>query len=180
MPTIYSSKVRLRAVERTDLPLFVAWLNDPEVAEGLLISYPMSMAEEERWFDHMLTTPAAQHPMVIEIRDEEQWVPVGNCAFHEIDWRNRFAEIGIFIGEKRFWNRGVGTTVMKMMLKHGFETINLHRIYLHVFSTNPRAIRSYEKAGFVHEGRMRESRYQNGAYADTLIMSVLRHEWKEE
>lgn len=180
MPTIYGQNVRLRAVERTDLPLFVAWLNDPEVAEGLLISYPMSMAEEERWFENMVTTPAAQHPMVIEVWDNEQWIATGNCAFHQIDWRNRFAEIGIFIGEKKYWNRGVGTTVMKMMLKHGFETVNLHRIYLHVFSNNLRAIRAYEKAGFVHEGCMRESKYSHGKYEDTLVMAVLRHEWKDE
>ena len=63
------------------------------------------------------------------------------------------------------------------MLQHGFETLNLHRIYLRVYSTNPRARRSYEKAGFVLEGTLREAVYRHGKYADIHVMSVLRSEW---
>jgi RimJ/RimL family protein N-acetyltransferase len=63
------------------------------------------------------------------------------------------------------------------MLKHGFDTLNLNRIALRVFKNNPRAIRSYEKAGFVHEGRLRQEHYQNGEYVDVFIMSILRTEW---
>ena len=44
---------------------------------------------------------------------------------------------------------------------------------------NLRAIRSYEKAGFVHEGRMRQAEYHGGQFHDVLFMSVLRPEWVE-
>ena len=60
------------------------------------------------------------------------------------------------IGDKHQWNKGLGTEAMELLLKHGFETLNLHRIYLKVFADNNGAIRSYEKAGFVHEARLRE------------------------
>jgi RimJ/RimL family protein N-acetyltransferase len=66
---------------------------------------------------------------------------------------------------------------MRLLLKHGFETLNLHRIFLRVYETNPRAIRTYEKVGFVHEGRMRQALYRQGQYHDILLMSVLRPEW---
>ena len=52
-----------------------------------------------------------------------------------------------------------------------------NRIYLYVFETNPRAIRAYEKCGFVHEGKLRQSVYRNGRYIDILLMSILRSEW---
>jgi RimJ/RimL family protein N-acetyltransferase len=55
----------------------------------------------------------------------------------------------------------------------------LNRIFLRVYETNPRAIRSYEKAGFVHEGRMRQAEFKDGEYFDVFLMSVLRSEWKE-
>ncbi len=83
------------------------------------------------------------------------------------------------IGEKRFWNQGYGSEAMRLMLKYGFETVNLHRIYLRVFENNPRAVRAYEKAGFVHEGRERESHFIGGKYIDTLLMSVIRPDWDE-
>ena len=175
---ITGERIRLRAIERGDIPRFVTWLNDPDVTAGLLLALPMSLAEEESWYQNMLTRPAPEHPLAIEaLLDDGSWLHVGNCGFHEIDWRIRSAEVGLFIGEKQLWNHGYGTEVMRLMLRHGFETLNLNRIMLRVHSTNPRAIRSYEKCGFVHEGRLRQAMYKNGQYADVLLMSVLRAEW---
>lgn len=176
---IYSGRIRLRAPERSDIPRFVNWLNDPEVRAGLLVSLPLSTADEEGWFEAMLKRPLEEHPMTIEVRQGDDWLPVGNCGFHNVDWRCRAAEVGIFIGEKSLWNRGYGTEVMRLLLKHGFHTLNLNRIALDVYETNPRAIRSYEKAGFVHEGRRRQAMYKDGRYVDILQMSVLRSEWQE-
>jgi len=66
---------------------------------------------------------------------------------------------------------------MTLLLKHGFETLNLHRIFLRVYEENIRAVRAYEKAGFVFEGKMRQAVYKHGNYDDVLFMSVLRSEW---
>jgi RimJ/RimL family protein N-acetyltransferase len=176
---IYSGRIRLRAPERSDIPRFVAWLNDPEVRAGLLVSLPLSTADEESWFEAMLKRPLEEHPLTIEVRQGDDWLPVGNCGFHNIDWRCRAAEVGIFIGEKSLWNQGYGTEVMRLLLKHGFHTLNLNRIALDVYETNPRAIHSYEKAGFVHEGRRRQAMFKDGRYVDILQMSVLRSEWQE-
>jgi hypothetical protein len=81
--------------------------------------------------------------------------------------------VGIFIGEKTLWNKGYGTEAMRLLLRHGFETLNLNRICLRVFETNPRAVRSYEKAGFMLEGRERQGMYKDGQYIDVLMMSIL-------
>jgi diamine N-acetyltransferase len=176
---IYGEGVRLRAPERRDIPRFVAWLNDPDVRAGLLVALPFSHADEEAWFENMLKRPIEQHPLVIEIPQGEEWISIGNCGFDTIDWRCRAAEVGIFIGEKSMWNQGYGTKVMRLLLRHGFTTLNLNRIALEVYENNPRALRSYEKAGFVHEGRKRQAMYKEGKYIDILLMSVLRSEWQE-
>ena len=175
---IFAENIRLRAPERQDIPLFVEWLNDPEVRQGLLLHLPLSRADEERWFDDMLQRPAHEHPLTIEVKEGDFWRPVGNCGYHNLDWRCRSVEVGIFIGDKSCWNRGIGTQVMRLMLQHGFQTLNMNRIYLEVYETNPRAIRAYEKAGFVHEGRKRQGMYKDGRYFDILQMSVLREEWE--
>jgi RimJ/RimL family protein N-acetyltransferase len=176
---IYGDRVRLRHVEREDLPQFVIWLNDPKVRHGLALRYPLSIAEEENWFETMLKNPIEERPLVIEVKQGEEWQMIGNSGFHKLDWRSRNAELGIFIGDKSFWDQGYGTEVMGVLLKHGFSTMNLYRISLRVFEDNPRAIRSYEKAGFVHEGRMRQAEFHDGAYHDVLFMSVLRPEWED-
>lgn len=179
---IYGNRIRLRAPKRDDMYLFTTWLNNPEVAQYISIILPFSIEEEESWFDAMLKRPKEEHTLVIEARqsadnEEETWLPIGNIGFHTVDWRVRSAELGIVIGENSYWDQGYGTEALRLMLKHGFETLNLQRIFLRVFESNPRAIRSFEKVGFVHEGRMRRAQYSGGKYLDVLFMSILNEEW---
>jgi diamine N-acetyltransferase len=176
---ITTEKVRLRAIERDDIPRFVEWLNDPQVIAGLLITIPLSSWDETHWFENLANQPAEERPLALEaLQPDGSWVHIGNAGLHQIDRTNRSAEFGIFIGDKAFWNKGYGSAATRLTLKHGFETLNLNRIFLYVMETNPRAIRAYEKVGFVHEGRLRQSTYRNGRYVDLLLMSVLRSEWE--
>jgi RimJ/RimL family protein N-acetyltransferase len=179
---IYGERIRIRAVEKSDLPYFVQWLNDPEVRQGLLIHNPLSQTEEEGWYERMLTRPSEEHVMAIEVKQskgdpaEPGWKLIGSLAFDSIDWRTRTAELGIAIGEKSYWNLGYGTEAVRLLVEHGFNMLNLHRIFLHVFETNPRAIRAYEKAGFIEEGRERQAEFRGGRYIDVLRMSILHNE----
>ncbi len=174
---IYGKRIRLRGVEKEDLPQFVEWLNDPDVIEGLIFPQPLSFEEAMRWFENFAKLPASEHPLAIEILDGENWRMIGDCDFHKISQINRSAEVGIFIGDKSLWNKGYGTETMKLLLKHGFENLNLNRIELVVYDDNPGAIRAYEKTGFILEGRRRQAKYKHGKYGDELVMSVLRSEW---
>jgi len=180
---IIGNQIRFRAIEKEDLPDFVRWLNDPEVRQGLCMRYPLSFAEEEEWFANMIKRPPQERPLAIEIQpdpNKDTWVFVGNFGFFDVKWENRSAEIGIHIGEKQYWDKGFGTKAMQLILKYGFESLNFHRLYLRVFETNLRAIRSYEKAGFKPEGKLRQAHFLNGKYIDILLMSVLRQEWLGE
>jgi diamine N-acetyltransferase len=177
---IYGKRIRLRGVERTDVPKSFEWINDPEVNEGLAIYLPMSLKDEEQWFEQIAQREQAEKPMAIEVSEGEGWKLVGNCGVFNIEWMHRAAELGIMIGDKSVWNKGYGTETMQLLVQHGFETLNLNRIYLRVYSTNPRAIRAYEKAGFIMEGTLRQAVYKHGKYSDVHIMSVLRSEWESK
>ena len=176
---IYGERIRLRAPERTDIPLFVDWLNDPEVNRGLMIYLPMSIAEEEKWFDSMLERPKDERPLTIEARIGDGWEPIGNMGLFNFEHKARRAEVGIMIGSKNYWNKGYGTEAITLMLKHCFDTLNLNRVMLQVYKNNPRAIRCYEKSGFQHEGALRQAIYQNGMYHDLLNMGILKEEWDQ-
>ena len=177
---IYGDRIRFRAPEKEDIPMFVDWINDPEVRAGLSLFLPMSVANEEQWFENMLKRPQEEQPLTIEVQDEGGWNPIGNVGLFSFNDIARSAEAGIMIGEKAYWDQGYGTEAMKLLLKHGFETLNLNRISLQVFANNPRAIRCYEKVGFVHEGRLSQAMFTDGVYYDVLWMSVIREEWTSE
>ena len=176
---ILGKRVRLAPIERSLIPRYVEWLNDPEVIAGLTFHWAITLAGEEAWFDGLANRDPVEVPLSIQVLTDGTWLTVGNIGFHAMDHVTHASEIGIFIGDKRFWNSGYGTDAMRLMLRYGFGTLNLHRIWLRVFASNPRAVRCYEKAGFVHEGTMRDSGYKDGKYVDTHFMSVLRHEWQD-
>jgi diamine N-acetyltransferase len=176
---IYGERIRFRAIEKDDLLAFVAWVNDPDVLQGIGIYLPFSMVDEQAWFEKDQARPHQEHNLAIEVKEMdlhevETWKLIGNFGFFNYDRRNACTEFGIMIGEKSYWNRGYGTEAVRLLARHGFETLNLNRIYLRVLETNPRAIRAYEKAGFIHEGRQRQAEFRNGKYIDLLVMSLLR------
>jgi diamine N-acetyltransferase len=181
---IYGTRIRLRAVDHDDLPIFMRWVNDPEIRRGISVYLPLSMADEEDWFAGVRKRLPEEHNLVIEVRnpaqdaDQVSWMMIGGCSFFNYDQRNRSAEFGIMIGDKRYWNQGYGTESVRLLVQHGFNTLNLNRIYLRVYENNPRAIRAYEKAGFTHEGRQRQADFKDGQYFDLLVMSILKEEFK--
>ena len=168
--------VRLRAIERGDLPQFVAWFNDPEIRHYVGGVAPVSAAGEERWFDAQLDE-SDSYRFTIEARLDDVWRVIGNCGIHEIDWHARKAPIGIVIGEREQWNRGFGTLALTILLRFGFGEVNLNRLELEVLDSNARAIRCYEKVGFRREAVRREALFQGGEYHDWVVMGALREDF---
>jgi diamine N-acetyltransferase len=169
---IRGTKIELRAIEREDLPRYVAWFNDSDVMRYFGRYEPMSLAQEEDWYETQLKRSDARNFAVYY-----QGEHIGVAGYFNIDGRVRKAEVGLVIGRKDMWNLGLGTDILATLLRFGFEQMNLHRIYLQVYSENIHAIRCYEKVGFKHEGRLREAEFRHNRYHDMLLMSVLNQEY---
>ncbi|KPJ62633.1 hypothetical protein AMJ44_15390 [candidate division WOR-1 bacterium DG_54_3] len=174
---IEGKKVRIRALEKTDIDEIMKWVNDEEVKDNLLMRYPVSRYQEEKWIETALDD-SNQRNKVFAIETKEG-IYLGGIGLHRIDWENRNAEAGIVIGKKEHWNKGYGTDAMMAILDFAFSQMNLHRVYLRVFEYNLRGIRSYQKCGFKKEGVLRQDRYDNGEYHNTVMMGILRDEFKK-
>lgn len=105
---------------------------------------------------------------------------IGHLNLDVVDWSGRDAFVGLGIGETDYWSKGYGTDVMTVLLRFAFTEINLRRVTLTVFEYNPRAIRSYEKAGFRREGHLRKYLNREGRRWNELYMGILRDEWMEQ
>ncbi len=175
---LFGKKVRLRAIERQDIPTFVRWFNDPEVRQYLQAYEPMSTAQEERWFEDHLAKKD-NFNFGIEALVGEAWVHVGNLGLDQVDWKNRCAVFGIVMGEKAYWGQGYGTDATRTALRFAFRELNLHRVELDVYDYNPRAMRCYEKAGFRRDGTRRQAHFHDGQYYDVHVMSILQDEFQD-
>ncbi len=175
VPFLVGDRIYLRPLDAdADLDRCLGWINDPELQARIGRRHPMSRAQEKEWLAGQYKRED-QLNLAIVLKDTDQHV--GNCGFNQIDFINRCAEFGILIAERDAWSKGYGPEAAGLILKHGFEELGLHRIWLWAFSFNQHAVRAYEKAGFKHEGVLREAYYRHGAYHDHIVMSVLESEW---
>jgi RimJ/RimL family protein N-acetyltransferase len=86
--------------------------------------------------------------------------------------------VAIGIGDREYWGKGYGSDALGLVLGYGFLELNAHRVSLVTFENNPRAIRSYEKLGFAHEGRQRGALKRDSVRIDMLFMGILRRDWE--
>lgn len=146
------------------------WINDREL---VLLSAPFSAVAEvdhRRWFDAVRKRDDA---VIFGIRTLGGDELVGSCQLHGIDQRHRSAELQIRIGERVAWGRGYGTEAVRLLVAYGFTKLGLHRVQLHVFATNERALRTYERAGFRREGIRRDGAFVDGAFVDVVALAIL-------
>lgn len=171
---IMGPRVELRPVTEADMPHFRRWAVDPEAQYWWDLD-PHDDAELRKEFlegdDY---NPAFRY--VVELRGR----PVGYVQWYypypDPDYRWS-AGIDIVLGEGDSRDRGVGTEVIRTLLQYLFEVRGLHRVTIDPETSNARAIRCYEKAGFRFDGILRHDDFMRGEYVDTYFMSILEDEW---
>ena len=129
------------------------------------------------WFDSVTKNNKIKIFSIIIEDDSTEEVLIGSCSLRNIDALNQSAELQIRIDEESFQNKGFGREVTQILVEFGFRDLNLNRIYLNVFQSNKRAIKTYAKCGFVEEGVKRESVFIDGKFINILQMSILSKEY---
>ncbi|MEK7466646.1 MAG: GNAT family protein [Planctomycetota bacterium] len=169
------NRLDLRPISMADAEIFVRWFNDPDVSQYLGRDVPITLEEEKKWIEGR-AGDAGNQILVMVHRAERR--PIGTVGLHGMAGQNRKAVFGIQIGEKEFWNQGLGREATELTLEIAFDRLNLNRVELEVYETNPRAIRVYERAGYRTEGVARQGRWIRGRYVDVRRMAILAEEWR--
>lgn len=165
--------IRLRLMNREDTDAIVAWRNSDSVRKNFIYQALFTRESHENWIRTMVETGKVVQMIICDLGTGR---PMGSVYIRDIDRQHRKAEYGIFIGEEAARGRGVGTATARLMLRYCFEEEGLHRVYLRVFADNVQAIRSYEKAGFVREGLLKDDVCIDGSYRDIVWMAAVVQE----
>jgi len=170
--------VTLRSVKRSDIAYFLKWFNDPEVIQYLGLYLPMTEMSEEKFIEDLGGSRAQTTAMfIIEANEKNETKPIGSISLNGINPKDHNATFGIAIGEKDYWSRGYGTEAARLIIRYGFEQLNLHRIGSGAIGFNERSIRMHKRVGFTEEGRQRQAIFKNGAFQDHVLFGFLRDEW---
>jgi len=169
-------KITLRALTESDIPSLVAWWNRPEWAalQQRIIKPRPDGPIEEMFRNWSANKPLGDAGFSIVSNDDGELL--GHLTLYGASLPERCASFAILISPDHV-GRGIGPKATRLALSYGFRELGLNRIELHAWAFNTRAIRAYEKAGFIIEGRRRDAVFHDGRFHDEVIMSVLARDY---
>ncbi|MDF3148792.1 MULTISPECIES: GNAT family protein [unclassified Streptomyces] len=173
-PTLTGAKTVLRPFTQADAGVMWEITEDPEVIRFTgEPSRELTLDELRSWYGSRSDQPDR---LDLAVTDRATGELVGEVVLYEWDPQARSCTFRTLIGPKGR-DRGLGTEATRLIVGHGFEQLGLHRIQLEAYSHNHRALRVYEKVGFVLEGVRREADLRDGEWVDWVFMAILDREW---
>ncbi|NMO51885.1 GNAT family N-acetyltransferase [Actinoplanes sp. TBRC 11911] len=177
MNPLESDRIALRPIEKDDLTQLVTWFQDPEVlrfqSSGPFIPRSVSALAEE----YSSASGRRDTDVWLAVFSKSEEKVIGTVALQGGGGFNRTATFILMIGPP-YQDRGYGLAATRLTLSYGFSQLGLHRIQLVVFGFNERAMKTYKNAGFVEEGRARDSLFRDGRFHDVVHMGILDEEWR--
>jgi RimJ/RimL family protein N-acetyltransferase len=102
----------------------------------------------------------------------------GAATLWGVDNHNRVAHAGLSL-RPSFRGRGLGTDIVRVLCRYGFEVRGMHRMQVETLASNAAMIRAATRAGFTREGTLRQAAWVTGAFEDEVILGQLASEWRE-
>jgi len=172
--------VMLREYRQQDFEHIRKWVNDRSSTEFLsaIFWFPQTEADTTDFLNRALrAAPNAAYFVIADVNDESY---IGQMDIFEINWKIRKGKLGTVIGNAQARGKGYGTEALMLLQDYAFGVLGLERLELEVYADNTRAVRCYEKAGFIREGTCRHAAMVNGKYADVHIMAVIKEDWEKK
>lgn len=165
------SKIDLVIIEKRDVRTLTTHMNDPQVTRCLLRHMPLNIKSEEDWIES-LGRSTDKLGLGIVRKDDQDGTLIGTVGLGKIERRDRTAILGISIGDKSEWGKGYGTEAVQLIVKFAFDRMDMRGVELCVFGSNQRAIKVYQKCGFVEVGRIPHWLYLSPGVYDAEVMMV--------
>lgn len=173
---LVGKRIYLRPLTLKDLKgNYIQWLNDAEVCE--YNSHHVFPYTSEEAVEYIENVKDLKKHLILAIVVKESNEHIGNISLQNINYISHNAELTILIGEKKYWNQGLGKESAFLIVQHGFISLNLHRIYCGTISENKGMGKLALRLGMKQEGIRREAVYKNGTYRDITEYGLLRDEF---
>jgi [ribosomal protein S5]-alanine N-acetyltransferase len=172
-PTLETPRVRLRPYTETDIPELLPLIGTPEVAATTLrIAHPYTEQDAKAFLS--LAKDPGKLWLAITLRSDGR--QIGGIGLR-VENQHQHAELGYWLGAP-FWGHGYATEAAREILRYGFETLALHRIFASHFKHNPASGRVLKKIGMKYEGCQREHLLKWDRFVDSELYGILRREWE--
>jgi RimJ/RimL family protein N-acetyltransferase len=173
--------VGLRPFSRGDFARLIAWIPN-EVAmlqwAGPIFAWPLTEGQLERYLAPARPWPISPPPqrLIWTALDAANGQAVGHVELNSIDLAHRSTTLSRVLVGPAFRGRGYGRAMIAQVLPIAFDDLGLHRVDLVAFEYNEPALRCYRSLGFTREGVLRDVRFMDGSFVNSVVMSLLEDE----
>jgi len=174
---IKGKKIKLTKVERENIEQLREWRNNPELRKYFREHKELNKDNQINWFESKVLGDPNQYNF--EVRNNDNNKLIGHCGLYYINWVSRTAEFGIYIGDMEYREGGYGSDTLRTLINYGFNDLNMNRIWCEVWDNNA-ALDVYKHIGFVYEGKLRETYFNEGKYWDAHLLGMLKSEYNEK
>lgn len=180
MEVARTKRLALRDFKETDWASIHKYASDPQVVRYM--DWGPNTEEETKNFirrakAHLKEQPRRNYTLAIVLKQKNTLI--GGCGIHVSNMGNREGWIGYCLN-RNFWGKGYATETAKVLLRFGFDQLNLHRIFATCDPANIASAHVLEKIGMQLEGHLREHKWAKGKWRDSLLYAILDYGWKKE
>jgi RimJ/RimL family protein N-acetyltransferase len=163
--------VNLRSLEEEDLSILKNWRNKKHVRKTTREFKLLNMINQKKWFEYIHDQNPPKDIMFGIINKKLKLI--GFTALTYVDWKNRHAEISIYFAKENWQNTIQATDTLNLIMEYGFKELNLHRLWVEIFSLSKENIILFTKHKFVKEGILRDKVWRDGKWWDSQIYSMI-------
>lgn len=170
---IDGERIYLRIINLSDAnKKYCRWLNDREINQYLESRF-------EKWSlkklkDYIRKTKEDKDYIFLAIVTKDTNIHIGNIKLGPINRHHKFADMGIIVGDKAFWGKGVATEAIELMVSYAFNTLKLHKLTAGAYANNVGSIKAFKKAGFKIEGLRKKHFRDKNDYVDAVLLGKIK------
>lgn len=177
-PTIIGKLITLRQIKKSDAESIQKHANDKLVSRYMIcLPFPYKIEDAYDWIKNCHRVNRTKSNIMWGIQDNATGEIIGGMGLHRIDFHNKNAETGYWIGRK-YWRQGFMTEAVKLLLKYSFKELKLVRIFAVCMHNNDGSMAVLNKIGFTKEGILRKTIYKNRRWYDLHSFGILKEEYK--
>jgi [ribosomal protein S5]-alanine N-acetyltransferase len=179
--TLSGEKTRLEPFGQKHLqdPVYLNWLHDRDVIRTLYLrdylAKPVSFEEVAKYVQRLMVS---ETDMFLALHDRRDGRFVGTLKAGHIDWDASIVDIGIMIGDKNAWGRGLATDSLLILCRFLFEDMGFRRLTAGAMGINMAMVRVFKNLGFQQEGTFRQQDRVDGEYCDHIYLGCFAAELK--
>ncbi|MBF0524438.1 MAG: GNAT family N-acetyltransferase [Deltaproteobacteria bacterium] len=179
VPPLIGPRLHLRQLTEDDVsPEYLAWLRDDEVVSHLEVRFLAQSMETLRQFVAGFKADRTRLLLGMFLNDVDKHV--GNLSFSHIDWNHYIGVVGLLIGDRAQWGRGLATEALVLARELGFRHLGLHRLEAGIYANNVGSVKAFVKAGFSLECRLEQRRLHKGQFVDEVLMGCRNPDFRSE